>query len=179
MRDDAFVVLGHAVLDIVPGQEGEFEEAFAKAMAIISAAAGFRSLRLGRSLEALSRDVLLVEWEGSRTMPRDSAVRLPTRSGGTSCTAFRADTACRPSRRPSDHSLSCPQRGGGPGSRRCADSALCYRHQASFKRDPIGPLVPIAPLLRQPMMTGGRLSLLRGRARLPGGGGGDGADPGS
>lgn len=38
------MVLEHAVLDVVPGQEAAFEEAFAKAKAIISASAGFRSL---------------------------------------------------------------------------------------------------------------------------------------
>jgi heme-degrading monooxygenase HmoA len=56
-------VLEHAVLEVVPGQEIAFEEAFAKAKAIISSAVGFRSLRLGRCLEAPSRYLLLVEWE--------------------------------------------------------------------------------------------------------------------
>ena len=57
------MILEHAVLDVLPGQERQFEEAFAEAKAIISAAAGFRSLRLGRCLEEPSRYVLLVEWE--------------------------------------------------------------------------------------------------------------------
>jgi heme-degrading monooxygenase HmoA len=57
------MVLEHAVLEVVPGQESAFEEAFATAKAIISASAGFRSLRLSRCLEKPSRYLLLVEWE--------------------------------------------------------------------------------------------------------------------
>jgi heme-degrading monooxygenase HmoA len=62
-RDDDLVVLEHAVLDVVPGQEAAFERAFAKATSIISAASGFRNLRLVRCLEEPNRYVLLVEWE--------------------------------------------------------------------------------------------------------------------
>jgi heme-degrading monooxygenase HmoA len=57
------MVLEHAVLEVIPGQEQAFEEAFAQAKSIISAAAGFGSLRLSRCLEAPSRYVLLVEWD--------------------------------------------------------------------------------------------------------------------
>lgn len=57
------MVLEHAVLDVVPGQEAAFEEAFAKAKAIISASAGFRSLSLSRCVEEPRRYLLLVEWE--------------------------------------------------------------------------------------------------------------------
>ena len=57
------MVLEHAVLDVVPGQEAAFEVEFSKAKDIISAAAGFRSLRLARCLEQPSRYLLLVEWE--------------------------------------------------------------------------------------------------------------------
>ena len=57
------MVLEHAVLEVLPGQEAAFEEAFATAKALISAAAGFRSLRLSRCVEEPNRYLLLVEWE--------------------------------------------------------------------------------------------------------------------
>lgn len=57
------MILEHAVLDVVPGQEPAFEQAFAKAKGIISAAAGFRRLRLARCIEQPNRYLLLVEWE--------------------------------------------------------------------------------------------------------------------
>jgi len=56
------MVLEHAVLQVVPGQEDDFERAFSEAKAIIAGAEGFRSLRLGRCVEDTSRYVLLVEW---------------------------------------------------------------------------------------------------------------------
>jgi heme-degrading monooxygenase HmoA len=57
------VILEHACLDVIAGEEERFEEAFGIAQAIISAAPGFRSLRLERCLESLSRYLLLVEWD--------------------------------------------------------------------------------------------------------------------
>ncbi|MHB1509953.1 MAG: antibiotic biosynthesis monooxygenase family protein [Acidimicrobiales bacterium] len=57
------MVLEHAVLDVMPGQQAAFEEAFATAKTVISAATGFRSLRLSRCLEEPNRYLLLVEWE--------------------------------------------------------------------------------------------------------------------
>jgi len=57
------MVLEHAVLDVLPGQEGAFEEAFAEAKVIIAASPGFRSLRLLRCLEGPNRYLFLVEWE--------------------------------------------------------------------------------------------------------------------
>lgn len=56
------MILEHAVLDVIPGEEDAFEEAFPRAKSIISAAAGFQSLRLGRCVEQASRYLLLVEW---------------------------------------------------------------------------------------------------------------------
>lgn len=61
--DDGPMVLEHAVLDVIPGQEDAFEAAFAEAKDIISASAGFRSLRLSRCLEERNRYLLLVEWD--------------------------------------------------------------------------------------------------------------------
>lgn len=57
------MILEHAVLDVTPGEEGAFEQAFARARSIISAAAGFRSLRLSRCLDQANRYLLLVEWD--------------------------------------------------------------------------------------------------------------------
>lgn len=57
------MILEHAVLDVIPGREDAFEEAFATARSIIAAARGFRSLRLERCVEHPSRYLLLVGWE--------------------------------------------------------------------------------------------------------------------
>lgn len=57
------MILEHAVLDVVPGREEEFGEAFGRAKAIIASAAGFRSLHLERCVETPSRYLLLVEWD--------------------------------------------------------------------------------------------------------------------
>lgn len=57
------MVLEHAVLDVVPGEEAGFERAFAEATPLIASMPGFRSLRLDRCIERPSRYVLLVEWE--------------------------------------------------------------------------------------------------------------------
>ena len=57
------VIAELAVLDVLPGREGEFEVAFDKAKGIISSMAGFRSLDLQRCLENPARYFLLVAWE--------------------------------------------------------------------------------------------------------------------
>ena len=57
------MVLEHAVLEVIPGQETSFQDTFATAKEIIAAAAGFRSLRLSRCMEKPSRYLLLVEWD--------------------------------------------------------------------------------------------------------------------
>ena len=57
------MILEHALLDILPGQESEFEAAFRQARPIIAGTSGFRSLRLERCMENSSRYLLLVEWE--------------------------------------------------------------------------------------------------------------------
>jgi len=57
------MILEHAVLPVVPGQEEEFESAFRRARSIISSMAGFRSLSLRRSLESPNLYLLLVEWD--------------------------------------------------------------------------------------------------------------------
>jgi heme-degrading monooxygenase HmoA len=57
------VILEHAVLDVIAGQEADFEQAFQQASGIIADMAGFRSLRLERGVENRSRYLLLVEWD--------------------------------------------------------------------------------------------------------------------
>lgn len=57
------MVLEHAILEVIPGQQAAFEEAFATAKSVISAAPGFGSLRLSRCVEEPGRYLLLVEWE--------------------------------------------------------------------------------------------------------------------
>ncbi len=57
------MILEAAVLDVRPGEQDAFEEAFARARSIISASPGFLGLRLMRCLETVPRYLLLVEWE--------------------------------------------------------------------------------------------------------------------
>ncbi|HUC36446.1 MAG TPA: antibiotic biosynthesis monooxygenase [Acidimicrobiales bacterium] len=57
------MVLEHACVDVVEGEQGRFEEAFQRAKSIIASAPGFRSLRLDRCIETPTRYLLLVEWE--------------------------------------------------------------------------------------------------------------------
>jgi heme-degrading monooxygenase HmoA len=60
---DASVTTELAVLDVLPGQEDEFEIAFDEAKRLISSMAGFKSLDLQRCLENSTRYFLLVVWE--------------------------------------------------------------------------------------------------------------------
>jgi heme-degrading monooxygenase HmoA len=55
-------ILEHAVLDVTPGREAEFEQAFEQAKTIIAASPGFRSLTLSRCVERVGHYLLLVEW---------------------------------------------------------------------------------------------------------------------
>jgi heme-degrading monooxygenase HmoA len=57
------MITEHAVLDVRPGHEQEFELAFAEAKPIIAGMPGFRSLTLSRCLERPNRFLLLVEWQ--------------------------------------------------------------------------------------------------------------------
>jgi heme-degrading monooxygenase HmoA len=74
--DHAQVILEHALLPVVPGEEAAFEAAFADAKPIIAAMPGFRRLSLSRCVERESAYLLLVEWDsledhtvGFRTSP--------------------------------------------------------------------------------------------------------------
>jgi heme-degrading monooxygenase HmoA len=57
------VILEQALLPVKPGQEADFERAFAVAQDIISARPGFRGLTLSRCLERPNVYLLLVEWD--------------------------------------------------------------------------------------------------------------------
>ena len=57
------MVLEHAVLEVIAGEETAFEEAFSEAKSIIAGSPGFRWLRLARCIEDPSRYLLLVGWD--------------------------------------------------------------------------------------------------------------------
>lgn len=57
------MITEHALLPVLPGQEEEFEAAFAQAREIIASMPGFGGLTLSRSIESPSTYLLLVEWE--------------------------------------------------------------------------------------------------------------------
>lgn len=55
-------ILEVAMLDVVPGRETAFEDAFSEARRIIAAMPGFEGLELRRSASRHSRYLLLVRW---------------------------------------------------------------------------------------------------------------------
>lgn len=57
------MILEVATLDVKPGMEAEFENAFAQAQKIIVSMKGYISHELKRCIENESRYLLLVEWE--------------------------------------------------------------------------------------------------------------------
>ncbi|TWI99221.1 heme-degrading monooxygenase HmoA [Mucilaginibacter frigoritolerans] len=57
------MILEVAILNVMPGLEDDFLEAFSKAQLIISKMAGYISHQLKRCIENSSRFILLVEWE--------------------------------------------------------------------------------------------------------------------
>jgi len=57
------MILEVAILNVIPGLEDDFIEAFSKAQYIISEMAGYISHQLKRCVENSSRFILLVEWE--------------------------------------------------------------------------------------------------------------------
>ena len=57
------MILELAILNIRPGSNREYEQAFAQAAPLIAASPGHISHELKRCLEAESRYVLLVRWE--------------------------------------------------------------------------------------------------------------------
>ncbi len=57
------MILEVAILDVIPGQESDFEQAFFKAQKIISAMPGYMSHELKRCIQKRSRYILLVNWK--------------------------------------------------------------------------------------------------------------------
>ncbi len=57
------MILEVAILNVKPGQEKEFEAAFAKAQTIISSRQGYVSHQLQRCIEQSSQYILLVNWQ--------------------------------------------------------------------------------------------------------------------
>jgi len=57
------MILEVAILNVIPGQEDAFIEAFAEAEKIITKMAGYISHQLKRCIENASQFILLVEWE--------------------------------------------------------------------------------------------------------------------
>lgn len=56
------MILEVALLDVRPGEEADFEQAFRRASSIISSMRGYHSHQLRCCLENRSRYLLLVEW---------------------------------------------------------------------------------------------------------------------
>lgn len=70
------MILEHALLEVTPGREAEFEASMASALAIIEADPGCRGASVRRQIESPSTYLLLVEWtsveahlEGFRQSP--------------------------------------------------------------------------------------------------------------
>ena len=57
------MILEVAVLNVIPGREAEFEDAFRQAQRLIASISGYRSHQLRRSIEAAHRYLLLVGWD--------------------------------------------------------------------------------------------------------------------
>jgi heme-degrading monooxygenase HmoA len=57
------MVLEVAILDVITGQEQDFESAFAKAASIIASMSGYVSHQLQRCVEKPNRYILFVNWE--------------------------------------------------------------------------------------------------------------------
>lgn len=60
---EILMILEVAILNVLPGLEGEFENAFREASPIIASMAGYVSHQLQRCVEKDNRYLLLVNWE--------------------------------------------------------------------------------------------------------------------
>ncbi|MGI8404322.1 MAG: antibiotic biosynthesis monooxygenase family protein [Thermomicrobiales bacterium] len=56
------MILEVAMLNVIPGQESDFEAAFRQAAKIIASMPGYRAHQLQRCLEVDNKYLLLVEW---------------------------------------------------------------------------------------------------------------------
>ncbi len=57
------MILEVAILDVIPGEEDNFERAFQTAQEIITSINGYISHELQRCIEKKNRYILLVKWE--------------------------------------------------------------------------------------------------------------------
>jgi heme-degrading monooxygenase HmoA len=57
------MVLEVALIDVVPGQEAQFADAYRTAVTELQGVEGCRSIRMTQGIETPSRFVLLVEWD--------------------------------------------------------------------------------------------------------------------
>lgn len=57
------MILESAILDVIPGQQADFEKAFTQAQEIISSMPGYVEHQLQKSIEQESRYLLLVKWQ--------------------------------------------------------------------------------------------------------------------
>ena len=57
------MILEIAILNVLPGREAEFEQAFGDAKRIIGSMPGFSSLELQKCVEQANRYALLVRWQ--------------------------------------------------------------------------------------------------------------------
>ncbi|WP_088243163.1 antibiotic biosynthesis monooxygenase family protein [Calothrix rhizosoleniae] len=57
------MILEVAILDVIPGEEDNFERAFQTAQEIIASMNGYISHELQRCIEKSNRYILLVKWE--------------------------------------------------------------------------------------------------------------------
>jgi heme-degrading monooxygenase HmoA len=57
------MVLEVALIDVIPGQEAAFEQAYLSARDLVSETPGCRSVRMTHGIERPTRFVLLVEWD--------------------------------------------------------------------------------------------------------------------
>jgi heme-degrading monooxygenase HmoA len=57
------MILEGAILNVIPGQEPAFEDAFGRAISILANARGYISHELRRCVEHRSRYILLVQWQ--------------------------------------------------------------------------------------------------------------------
>ncbi len=57
------MILEVALLDVTPGTEQAFRDAYAQGRRLIEASSGWRSMRMTQGIETPTRFVLLVEWD--------------------------------------------------------------------------------------------------------------------
>jgi heme-degrading monooxygenase HmoA len=57
------VILEQAILDVIPGKQQEFEQAFSQAQHIIMSKNGYISHQLQKCIEKDNRYLLLVQWQ--------------------------------------------------------------------------------------------------------------------